>query len=302
METLEATVASKPDPIPEHREEKSEGMKRNDKESAEKWHSEVNVENTEAVERLSATCNSLQTQVEQLQSSLQGVITFMSSFNKVNIILFIRFIFSNQFSPSESMRKNSTLFRKKWSHWFVMSIFVGRGPRLSSAGNAHDDATIKHGQRSESDPGSTGIFFPAGAQLMAEGTGNFSPRWRIPARLVNLPAERLYFQNKRCSAHRLGGGEEVHINCIIHMQSHRMERNTYSVSDEKIQLIDIGCTESKQRSVLHSVGTGYMFSIRCCVGHLRKFGSNGDFHNSDAAARGTSRWSDGDPSLHLTRS
>ena len=84
METLEATVASKPDPIPEHREEKSEGMKRNDKESAEKWHSEVNVENTEAVERLSATCNSLQTQVEQLQSSLQGVITFMSSFNKVN--------------------------------------------------------------------------------------------------------------------------------------------------------------------------------------------------------------------------
>ena len=84
METLEATVVSKPDPILEQREEKSEGIKRNDQGLAENSYSEVNVENTEAVERLSLTCNSLQTQVEQLQSSLKGVITFMSSFNKVN--------------------------------------------------------------------------------------------------------------------------------------------------------------------------------------------------------------------------
>jgi len=82
METLEATVVSKPDPILEQREEKSEGIKRNDQGLAENSYSEVNVENTEAVERLSLTCNSLQTQVEQLQSSLKGVITFMSSFNK----------------------------------------------------------------------------------------------------------------------------------------------------------------------------------------------------------------------------
>ena len=92
METLEATVASKPDPILEQREQKSEGIKKNDQVSEEKSYSEVvNVENTVAVERLSATCNSLQTQVEQLQSSLKGVITFMSSFNTVNISLSVAY-------------------------------------------------------------------------------------------------------------------------------------------------------------------------------------------------------------------
>ena len=35
-----------------------------------------------AVEALSKTCNSLQTQVEQLQSSLVGVMQFMSNFQQ----------------------------------------------------------------------------------------------------------------------------------------------------------------------------------------------------------------------------
>ena len=110
METLEATVASKPEPILEKQEEKSEGIKRNDLGLEEKSNSgTVNVENTEAVERLSATCNSLQTQVEQLQSSLQGVITFMSSFKEVFICFLLfhiqqinRTIFSLRIHPTEN--------------------------------------------------------------------------------------------------------------------------------------------------------------------------------------------------------
>ena len=83
METLEATVVSKPNPHTEQVEEKTE---KNDIRSGEKQCSGANVENTSAVERLSVTCNSLQTQVEQLQSSLNGVITFMSAFNQVHLV------------------------------------------------------------------------------------------------------------------------------------------------------------------------------------------------------------------------
>ena len=83
METLEATVVSKPNPLTEQLEEKTE---KNDIGSGEKQCSGANVENTAAVERLSVTCNSLQTQVEQLQLSLNGVITFMSTFNQVHPI------------------------------------------------------------------------------------------------------------------------------------------------------------------------------------------------------------------------
>ena len=43
------------------------------------------LEQVQAVEALSKTCNNLQSQVEQLQSSLAGVMHFMSAFQQVSL-------------------------------------------------------------------------------------------------------------------------------------------------------------------------------------------------------------------------
>ena len=79
METLEATVASKPDTIL-GREKRFNETTGNGHGSEEKAHSGPGVENTEAVEQ---KVEELKAEVRELRSDLRGVITFISSFNTV---------------------------------------------------------------------------------------------------------------------------------------------------------------------------------------------------------------------------
>ena len=88
METLEATVASKPDPILEEREEKFNETTRNGHGLEEKCSGTVCVENTEAVEQ---KVEELKAEVRELRSDLRGVITFISSFNTVRNNLVVLF-------------------------------------------------------------------------------------------------------------------------------------------------------------------------------------------------------------------
>ncbi len=76
METLEATaVSSKADTLPEV----TEGFEAGEGSCSTRA---TNASTSDAaVEKLGATCAALQTQVEQLQTSLGGVIKFMSAFN-----------------------------------------------------------------------------------------------------------------------------------------------------------------------------------------------------------------------------
>lgn len=84
METLEATSVGKPETLEEDPNEDNAETSSKQPVSSFAVGGAVSSENTAAVEKLSLTCNSLQTQVEQLHSSLSGVIRFMSAFNNPN--------------------------------------------------------------------------------------------------------------------------------------------------------------------------------------------------------------------------